>query len=250
VTVAGDLHADQRAERALVYAGVAVTHDGTVNVPRYDQDERIRAHPKRPFDESGVEQPECDIQRLAKAPVGVVVDFSSMHDNSDPQLPFRPGHARKACVVVGQKLLESGNGAIQKQHLGALVDRVYEGEDTVTSVYEPVTMALVDSCRAQRRMEQLVELGAKHGLHGIGPVRGTFDVERDDGSVAGQAERQRGFHQGSPRGSAGAAIVAVYRRQRAGVPGNLSSGSHESTHMSIALAIARSLWHLPKAPKA
>jgi hypothetical protein len=199
--VAGDLHADQRAERALVYAGVAVTHDGTVNVPRYDQDQRIRTRPERLFDESGVEQAECDVQGLAKAPVGVVMDFSRVHDNTDPQLAFRPSDAWKACVVIGQKLLESGNGAIEKQHLGALVDRVYEGEDAIAPVYEPVTMALVDSCRAQRRVEQLVELGAKQGLHGIGPVGGTFDVERDNGSVAGQAERQRGFHQGSPRGS-------------------------------------------------
>jgi hypothetical protein len=49
----------------------------------------------------GVKQAECDIQCLAEASVGVVVDVSCVGDDADPQLPLRSAVVREAGVVIG-----------------------------------------------------------------------------------------------------------------------------------------------------
>jgi hypothetical protein len=57
-----------------------------------------------------------------------------------------------------------------------LVYRVDERQETVATVNVPVAMALADSCRAQRRVEQLVRLVPQLGLHGIRAASGAFDI--------------------------------------------------------------------------
>ena len=47
------------------------------------------AVPERFLDAGGVEQAKGDVQRLAEASVGVVVDFAGVHDGADPKLPVR-----------------------------------------------------------------------------------------------------------------------------------------------------------------
>src|SRR5579863_7896897 len=74
-----------------------------------------------------------------------------------------------------------------------------ESQGTIAPVGEPVTMALVDPRRAQRSIEQLIELGAQLGLNGIGTGSGTLYVDRDDSPVMGQTCRWRWCHQASLR---------------------------------------------------
>jgi hypothetical protein len=118
----------------------------------------------------GVEQPEGDVQCLAEAPVGVVVDVAGVHDDTDPQLPVRAVDGRNAGIVFGQQLAEGRHGPVQQERLGGLVNWVYEGEDAVAAVGEPVTMAPADSRREQSLVEEIVErieMRARMSIYGI-----------------------------------------------------------------------------------
>jgi len=55
VAVAGDAHADERVEGALVDAVVSVAHDGPVDVTRDHQDQRVSCRLERFLDVGGVE---------------------------------------------------------------------------------------------------------------------------------------------------------------------------------------------------
>jgi hypothetical protein len=57
-----------------------------------------------------------------------------------------------------------------------LVYRVDERQKTVAAINVPVAMALGDSRRAQRRIEELVSLVPELGLHGIRAAGGAFDI--------------------------------------------------------------------------
>lgn len=52
----GEVSAHQRVEGLLVDAVVTVAHDRVVDIPRYDQDERIGRFPEGPLDPDGIEQ--------------------------------------------------------------------------------------------------------------------------------------------------------------------------------------------------
>jgi len=145
VAVTGEVNADERAEGVRVDAVVAVAHDGPVDVPGDDKGQWISCGAERLFYAGGVEEAEGDVERLAKASVGVVVDFSRMHDDADPELPMQAVGARKAGVVVGQELTERGYGTVQQDRLGGLVDGADESEEAITAVGEPVTVAPVDA---------------------------------------------------------------------------------------------------------
>src|SRR6266567_5315782 len=173
--LARDVNAHERVEGLLVDAVVAMAYDRVVHVPRYDQDERAGRIPEGSLDPDGIEQAEGDIQRLTEASVGVIVNLAGVHDDADPQLPFRMAETRKAGVVVGEEPAEDRDGAVQQECLGRLVNRVNKGQDAVTPVDELVAMARADAGQAQRRLEQLVGLVPQFALDGIGPAGGTLD---------------------------------------------------------------------------
>lgn len=197
VAVTCDVNTDEQAEGVLIDAFIALAHDGPVDVLRDDKDQRVACRSEHLLDGMSIEQAEGDVQRLAEASVHVIVDFSCMHYGTDPQLLLRPAKARKARVVVGQELIEHGDGLVQQWHLGRLFDWVDESQDTIAAVDEPVTMALADSRRAQRSIGQLIERLAELGLDGIGAGRGTLYVDREDSPVVGQTLRPERFSQAS-----------------------------------------------------
>src|SRR5882762_4469262 len=80
VAGARDLYAHERVEGMLVDTVVAVTHEGAVDIPRDNEDQRASRLSERSFDPSGVEQAERDVQCLTETSVSVVVDFSCVHD--------------------------------------------------------------------------------------------------------------------------------------------------------------------------
>jgi hypothetical protein len=86
--LARDVNAHERVEGLLVDAVVTMAHDRVVDIPRYDQDERVGRLPEGPLDPDGIEQAEGHIQRLTEASVGVIVDLAGVHDDADPQVPF------------------------------------------------------------------------------------------------------------------------------------------------------------------
>ena len=143
--MAGDVDADERAEGARVDTVVAVTHDGPVDVPGDDQGQRVSCSAEHFLDAGGVEQAEGDVECFAEAAVAVVVDFSGVHDDADPELLVQPVGTRGVGVVVGQELAECGNGAVEQDWLRGLVDGVDKGEEAVAAVGEPVAMAPVDA---------------------------------------------------------------------------------------------------------
>ena len=69
VAVAGDVHANERVEGALVDAVISVAYDGPVDVARDHKDQRIGCCPERLLDVGGVEQPEGDVQCLSETSV-------------------------------------------------------------------------------------------------------------------------------------------------------------------------------------
>jgi hypothetical protein len=83
VAVACNTDTDDRMEAVLVNSVIAVANDGVVDLPGDDQSEWSCGGPERFLDARSVEQAEGDIQCLAEASVGVVVDFSSVHDDAD-----------------------------------------------------------------------------------------------------------------------------------------------------------------------
>jgi hypothetical protein len=182
----------------IVDPAVAVANNRVVDIPRDNQDQRIDDLPECSFDRGGVEQAERDIQRLAEAPVGVVVHFPGMHYDAHPQLPLRLAVARQARVVLAEELAEGGNRAIEQDRLRHLVDRMNEREDAVSPVNEPVVVALVDARPAQRHLEQLVGLIPELALDGIGTAGGSLNVQRDNRTVLRQAGRQERRHQLTP----------------------------------------------------
>jgi len=182
VAVACDLNTHDLMECILVDTAIAMAHDRPVDVPRDNEGNRIGRHLECPLDGSGIEQAECDIERLSEASVGIVVDFSCMHDDADTQLPWGLANV-KACVVVDQEPAESGYGMVQQYCLWRLFHGVDESKDAVATVNEWVTMRRVDFRQAQRLIEQLINLVAKLGLNRIGTGGGLLDVERDDGPV-------------------------------------------------------------------
>ena len=206
--LARDVNAHERLEGLLVDAVVAVAHDRAVDIPRDDQDQRVGRLPEGPLDPGGIEQAEGDVQRLAEASVGVVVDFSRVHDDPDPQLPLG-WLCGKAGVVLGEEPAEQGDDAVQQERLGRLVNRVDEGQDAVTPVDEPVAMALVDACLAQRRFEQLVGLVPQLALDGIRAAGGTLDIQCHDGTVMRQASAWSGSISGLLAGARSATDVAT-----------------------------------------
>jgi len=141
VAVICDLQPDERMEGALVDTVITVTYDGPVEILRCYQDQRIVRGTECFFDLGGVKQAERDIQRLTEAPVWVIVDFSRVYDDSDPQLVLRLPAAREACVVVRQEPAESGDDLGQHKCLGCLVNRMEERKNAVAAVNEAVTMA-------------------------------------------------------------------------------------------------------------
>jgi hypothetical protein len=54
------------------------------------------------------------------------VDLSCAHDDGDPPLPLWSAGARKAGVEFGDDPVESGDGTVQREHLGRLADRINE----------------------------------------------------------------------------------------------------------------------------
>ena len=54
IAVTGDLHADERMVRMLVDAVITVTHNGSVDVPGDNEDQRLGRPLERSFDLSGV----------------------------------------------------------------------------------------------------------------------------------------------------------------------------------------------------
>ncbi len=209
VAPARDVHPHDRGEGLVVDAVVAVAHDRAVDIARDDQDQRVGRVPQGPLDPGGVEQAEGDVQGLAKAPVGVVVDFSGVDDDPDPQLPLRLAVARQAGVVLGQEPAEQRDDAVQQEGLGGLVDRVDERQDAVAAVDEPVAVPLVDARRAQRSLEQLVGLVPELALDGIRAGGGTLDVQCHDGTVARQVWCLAWSHQRSPGRSRNAVATTV-----------------------------------------
>jgi hypothetical protein len=199
VAPARDLNAHHLVEGLVVDAVVAVADNRAVDVSRDDEDQRIGQLPERPFDRGGVEQAERDVQRLAVAPVGVVVHFPGVHYDADPQLPLRLAVARQAVVVLTEKLVESRDRAVQQECLGHLVDRTDKRQDAVSPVNEPVVVALADARPAQRPFEQLVGLVPELALDGIGTAGGSLDVHRDNRTVLRQAGRWERGHQVPPR---------------------------------------------------
>jgi hypothetical protein len=99
------------------------------------------------------ERAEGDVERFAEASIAVVVDFSRVYDDADPELLVQAVGTRRAGVVFVQELAECGYSTIQQDRLGGLVDRVDEREEAVAAVVEPVTMLSVDSRRVQRLVE-------------------------------------------------------------------------------------------------
>jgi hypothetical protein len=79
------------------------------------------------FDVSGVQQAESDVQRLAKASVGIIVNFAGVHDSADPQQPLRPAGAREARIIIGQEAVESGNDTAQEYGLRRFIHWMNEG---------------------------------------------------------------------------------------------------------------------------
>jgi hypothetical protein len=67
-----------------------------------------------------------------------------------------------------------------------LVYRVDEREDAVATVDEPVTVLPADARLEQRGIEYLVQLGAKLGLHRIGPAGRALDIQGDYGPMTRQ----------------------------------------------------------------
>jgi hypothetical protein len=95
-----------------------MAHDRVVDIPRYDQDERIGRLPEGSFDPGGIEQAERDVECLTEASVGVVMDFAGVHDDADPQLPFLMAETRKAGVVVGEEPVRTGTARFSRRALG------------------------------------------------------------------------------------------------------------------------------------
>jgi hypothetical protein len=122
-----------------------------------------------------------------------------MHDDADTQLALGLADVRKARVVFGQEPFEGRDGIAEQYCLWCLFHGVDEDKNSVTAIDEWVTIWWVDSRRAQRFIEQLIDLVAKLGLNGIDTGGGLRDVERDDGPVMGQASWRGRFHQVSSR---------------------------------------------------
>jgi hypothetical protein len=124
-----------------------------VDVLGDDEGQRVGCGAERLLYAGGVEQAEGDVERFAEASVAVVVDFSRVYDDADPELMVRAVGARGARVVAGQELAKYGNGAVQQDGLRGLVDGVDERKEAIAAVREPVTMPAVDPRRAQRLVE-------------------------------------------------------------------------------------------------
>jgi hypothetical protein len=189
-----DAHPHELAERAVVDSVVSVTHDRAVDVFRDDENHGSSRLHERSFHLRGVEEPECQIQRLSETPIVVVIDFSSVHDGTDSKQSLRSAYGRDACIVIVQELVESRDCSTEQKHLRSLVNRIYESENAVASIDEPVTMLLVDSSRTQCRIEQFIYLSAELGLNGVGTASRPFDVERNYGPVMRQTSRARRLH--------------------------------------------------------
>ena len=129
-----DVDTDERVEGLRVDAVVAVTHDGPVDVIGDDQGHRVSCGAERLLHAGGVEQAEGDIERFAEASVAIVLDFPGVHDDADPELVVPAAGAREAGVVVSQELAECGDGAVEQDGLGCLVDRVDEREEAVAGL--------------------------------------------------------------------------------------------------------------------
>jgi len=129
----------------------------------------------------GAEQAEGDVQRFAEASVVVVVDFPCVHDGANPELALPSARIREADVVAGQELTEHGDDAVQQERLVCPVDQC---EQAIAAVDEPVAATGMDSRRAQRCVEQLIEHGPQFSLHPIGAAGGPLDVQRDDDPAA------------------------------------------------------------------
>lgn len=187
VPVTRHAHVDERAECLLVNAAVSMAYDGAVDLGGDYERQRRSCDSERLLDMGGVEQAECDIQCFPEAAVGVVADFSCVHDDADPQLPLWLG-VGNVRVVVNQEPAESGDNTIEQQHLRRLVHGPDEREDAVAAVDERVTIASVDSRGAQCFVEQLVYLAAQLRFDRIRSAGGLLDIERDDRPVTRQID--------------------------------------------------------------
>ena len=83
MALACDLDAHDGVKGALVDAVVTMAHSGAIDVFRDNEDQGVCCFSECSFDGGGVEQPECDIQCLAEASVGVVTDVSCMGDDAN-----------------------------------------------------------------------------------------------------------------------------------------------------------------------
>jgi len=131
VTLARDLYAHERMESLMVDTVIAMADHRAVDILRDNEDQRIGHLPERPFDPGRIEQAERDIQCLAKASIGIVVDFSCVQDDPDPQLPLRLAATRKGGVVFGKEPAEEGDRTVQQERLGHLVNRMEKAEPSL-----------------------------------------------------------------------------------------------------------------------
>src|SRR5262249_36550322 len=131
ISVSRHLHMDELVECILVDSLVSMAHDAPVDIFRDDENHGTGCLLERSLHLAGIEQPECQVQRLPETPVGVVINVSGMDDGADSKQALRPALVRDARVVVGQELVESRDGGTEQQHLGGFVNRMYECEGAI-----------------------------------------------------------------------------------------------------------------------
>jgi len=187
VPAAGDLNADEWVVCLLVDSVVAVPDDGAIYVLGYDEDQWCRGELELLLHWRGIEQSERKVEGFAEAAVVVVVDFSGVHDGAKPQPLLGLLDDRPAYVVVGQEPGEGGDGLVEQDGFGCLVDRVDECKDAVAAVGEGIPVMRADSGRLQGLFEQIVGGVPQVCLDRVGAGRRAFDVDRHDRAVSREA---------------------------------------------------------------
>lgn len=191
VAVPCDVDGDEWTEGVEVGTGVAMAHDSPVDLIGDDQGQRGSRGSECLLDAGGIKEAKGDVKGFTEASVVVVMDYSGMYHDADPELLVQASSGGETSVVTGQQLVECGDGMVQHDWLGGLVGWTDEGKKPVAAVYETVTVTPMDTCRTQCLIEQIVQSAAEFSFDGVWATGGLFDVDGHNDAVPRPASRRR-----------------------------------------------------------
>nr|WP_235921959.1 hypothetical protein [Lentzea tibetensis] len=168
----GLLHRDLHLAVAAGLGGRVVPHDLAVEPLGHDQREHVVARLEHRAQHGRVEQPEPEVQRLARDAVRVVVDLARVQ--RDPQPDPRLGRA--GGVVPAQRHRQPSGELVGEPRLR----HVRRDEDQ--RAVAPVLAAALgpgDACLGERLLQRLVHRLADHELVRVGPGRITEPLHVD-----------------------------------------------------------------------